>query len=304
MTIKYFLSILCVLALATAVSTAQFGLGSYLPSQCQQKALEDLTGADDAIVVSIVNIGITVDLLGSDVDISMDMEKGTAVLWAYAVYSEKLDSLHLVPMLRLLTLCSVAPVDPGDNGGLLDDVALSPVPDDFNEGTKMVGHITSDVDYVEWVKAHPDSTPTIVVLASSEEEFFGFPKDSPFWVLQWQSQGADGSFICISHAESGETFCFQQPTTSVAAEASRAGFGLFPNPANNHAMLTVPHSWTGTRATVIVSDVTGREYTVAYNHLLTSPQIFIPLSDVPNGFWTVRVSNGHLMQTIPLSVVR
>ncbi len=304
MKMKYIALVICALALWPADSAAQLGLAGYLPSECQQKAIETFEGADDAIIISILSIGVTLDIGGADVDLSIDMEKGTAPMWAYAVYSEKLDSVLLVPMLKLLGVCSVAPIEPDNDNGVIDDVALTAVPQDFNEGTQMMGHITSDQDYQAWEKTHPDSTPTFVVLATSEEEFFSFPANSPFWVLQWPAADGTGAFFCISHAESGETICFNQIIASVATEASQAGFRAAPNPASDHVMLTVPDSWLGGNVSVDIVDATGRVYSVLRKQPLSATQIFVPLSDLSNGFWSVRISDGYRTQTIPLSIVR
>ena len=285
-------------------ANAQLTFPPYLPTECEQQARESFDGATDAVVAAIITVGLEVPIGEATIDLSMNMDNGTSPLWIYAVASNSLDSIKIVPMIRVLGICQETPLE--DIDGISTELGLSPValPPSYNQGQPLMNLLKADPLYSQFSAAYPDSAPTFAALGTVEEGFGEFPANSPFWIFQWGIESDDGAFICVSHAETGETLCLGEVPSSVAEEARRAGFRVAPNPANDFVIVTIPETWVGTGVSISAVSPAGQVIPMLSADQARSQRIPLSIAKIPSGYWSLLITNGASAQTLPLSVVR
>lgn len=299
------LFVFCAFFLAASSVTAQFQFPGYLPRACEATAKVAIDGATDGVVVGILAAGVEIPLGTTPLFIGMDLDAGTAPVWIYLVYSQQLDTVAVVPLIRLLGSCSAPPVDPGDLSDLgTEDFGRLPLPAGYLQGTDMTNKLKANADFIKFNAAHPDSQPTVSAISTSTEEFLDFPTGTPFWSLLWIPAGGEGfPFTCLVHAVDGTTICLGEEIMSVANEARDAGFSVAPNPSSEDAVITLPMSWVGSSVTVDAVDATGRIVNITNTSSLTYPQVFINTGNLSSGMWSLRISNHTAQQVLPLSVL-
>lgn len=283
--------------------SAQLQFPGFLPTECEQQAIDQLDNASDAKVAAIITVGATVPIGEIELDLAFDLDDGTSPLWIYAVTSESLDTIAIVPMFRLLGICNVTPLD--DVGDIGTELGLSSqgLPESYSQGKPLMDFFKKDPSYQAFTAAYPDSTPSFAALGSVEEGFGEFPAGSPFWILQWGTTQLS-AFTCVSHAITGETLCFGDTPSSVSEDARSAGFHASPNPAQDLLIVTVPETWVGTTVSINAVSTAGHTIPLLASRRASSQQLVLSVVDLPTGFWSLQVVNGAQAQTIPLSIVR
>ena len=300
---RIYIALLVGLLMATP-SLAQFQFPGYLPSQCLDAAAATLTGAPDAKVIGAVAVGVSAPIGQTEIDLGMNMDDGTAPLWAYLVYSKELDTVSVAPLVRIFNNCTLPPVDDLDPG--FDDtegLQLVQLPDNFVEGTELTGKLKANGDYQEWAMAHPDSAPSVIVLATSDEDFLDFPAGTPFWAFNWFSGEPGGvPFLCLVHATTGQTICFGEDIVSVDDQGDNGVFALAPNPATSDVVVSLPEGWQGRNISVDAVNLDGRVVSL-YAGTVSMQQLFLSTHALSTGTWQVRISDGHSVSTMPLTIM-
>lgn len=298
------------LLLATAMlmafvpqATAQLQFPGFLPTECEQQALGRLENVSDAKIAAILTVGATVPIGELTIDIALDLNNGTSPLWIYAVTSESLDTIVIVPMFRLLGVCNVTPIDGIENIGTELGLSTAGLPASYNQGKPLMDLFKADASYQAFVSANPDSVPSFAALGSVETSLGEFPANSPFWILQWGTT-EETAFTCVSHAVTGETLCINEDPTSVSQDARSRGFHAAPNPAQDVLVLTLPESWVGTSVSIDAVSTAGQIMPLLSGRIAGNQQLILSVVDLPIGFWSLQVVNGAEAQTIPLSIVR
>lgn len=290
--------------LAAATASAQFSIPNFAPSECVATAIETaIPGANDGQVVAIACAGLKVPVLGSELYLGIDMDKGTAPLWYYVVYSKNLDTMGAAPLVRLTGVCGAPPIDDVPEFSNDGEFGMEGIPNGYIEGSALVQKIKDNEQYQGFHAAHPDSLPSTAMLSVSQEDFGTYPAGTPFWVFFWASnQQGTLPFICYTHAITGETICMGGTTESVTGEkAIQAGYNLFPNPSAENTMLGMPISMLGKSVQVEAIDVTGRRVLLATD-LVTSIPMMLNTSMLSTGMWSVQVTSGTNAYVIPLVI--
>ena len=298
----FFAILLCVFA--SLPVRAQLFSG-YLPSNCVNRAAATLTGASDATVIGILSVGVSVPIGGNDLFLGMDLDDGTSPVWVYLVSSEELDTIAVTPLVRIFNQCVTPPVeglDPGFDD--FDGLQQTALPETFLEGAELTGNVKANSDYQEWAVAHPDSSPSVIVLASTDEDFLGFPAGTPFWALNWvANEPGTLPFLCVVHATTGQTICFGEDVVSVDDQGERGTFALAPNPATQDVVVSLPQGWLGRNVSVDAVDLHGRTISL-FAGTVSMEQLFLSAAALAPGTWQIRVSDGHTISTMPLAIVR
>lgn len=285
-------------------ASAQLGFPGYLPKACEGAAKNAIPGATDGKIVGILAVGIEVPLGNQGIFLGMNLDNGTAPMWVYLVQSQQLDTIAGVPLIRILNSCSAPPIDAPTDLIPVEDFGQLEIPSNYLQGTELTGKIKANGDYVKFEAANPDSQPTVTFITTSTEEFMDFPIGTPFWSFVWlPADGAGIPFTCLVHATNGTTMCFGEDIMSVATDALEAGFSVAPNPSRESAVVNIPTSWIGSSVTVDAVSTTGEIVNLVNGGTVVSPQVFINTSSLASGMWSLRISNAHHIQTLPLSVI-
>ena len=289
---------------ALVPTRAQFQFPGYTPSQCLNAAAAALTGASDAKVVGALSVGISVPVGQAEIDLGMSLDDGKAPMWAYLVRSDELDTLAVIPLVRFLNQCATPPVEGLDpDFGDFEGVQFTPLPQNFVEGTALTGYLKANAEYAAWSAQNPDSAATIVLLATSDEDFMQFPAGTPFWALNWFTEDPEGlPFICLVHATTGLTICLGEDVVSVDDQGDAGRFAMAPNPATNDVVISLPGSWEGRSVRVDAVDLSGRSVAL-YAGAPSMPQLYLGTSGLAPGVWQVRITDGQTVSTMPLTVM-
>ena len=309
-------AVLCILAVSSA--SAQFDLLSpFAPKDCFSAARTAAGGAAaNARLVSLISIGIPVgvDSTAPPIDLSMNPKDGKARLWVYAFIAGATDSVVTVPMVRLIIACQDARTLLGGGGQEpdipVDGIGTIPLPANYIEGSGLATRLGANAEYQQFRTAYPDSTPSLVVLTTSPEEAFGFPAQTPFWLINWAPFGegpeADTTavpFVCLVHATTGETICGADIFTSVL-EVEDGHVMLAPNPSVDHTTISLPASWLGTVVNVDAVSASGQIVQLASAMQVASPLITVPTTSLATGAYMLRVHSPNANVVLPLRVIR
>lgn len=311
-----FLLLLVLGTLAVSSASAQFDLiAPFAPRDCIASARSAAGGsAANPRLVAIASIGTNfpVDSVRT-IDLSMSLRDGRSRLWAYFFITGANDSIVVVPMVRLLFLCQ----DPRSllGGGEIEipieNIVATPLPASYIEGAGLVSRLNSNADFQQFRTAYPDSVPSLVALSTSPVEAFGFPAQTPFWLLTWESGDSPGGgtdttalpFVCLVHATTGETICGVDIFTSVQ-EVNDGVVMLAPNPAVDNTVITIPASWVGSVISVDAVSPSGQVVTLMSNVRVASPVLSVSTSDLATGAYMLRVHTDRENVLLPLRVVR
>ncbi len=305
MLIRTLFATLLVAAFMWTAASAQLFTG-YQPQQCLTSAKASIEGASDGEVIAILSVGTTIELGPAPLNIGMDLANGTSPLWLYLVYSQSLDTVAVVPFIRVLGSCTAPPLgDVAPDFGDTEGLRLVPVPANFVQGAALITALDANGDYAAWKAAHPDSTPTITMLATSDEEAFGFPAGTPFWVMNWISNEPDAlPFICLVHATTSQTICFGEEIVSVDDQGKDGLFAMAPNPASDDLVISLPASWLNRPVSVEAVNVTGQRVVLRDLSPTAGPQVFVSTHTLNTGTWMVRITDGRVVSTMPLVIAR
>jgi len=311
------LLVVCVLAVSASVH-AQFQFPAYGPSECMSTAKRAITGASDAEVVAALTAGINLPLGGSSLSLGMSSRDGKSPLWIYVVRSASLDTVAIVPLVRVLA-CIAPPVElplDGLDPGLFGDVAL---PSTFTSGQALIDALSTDAVFKAFRDAHPDSTATFALISGAPiGGTEGLPITGALWIATWGGSLDDisgggpgggeppsGGLTCLHSVETGLTFCIEQPATSVSGgEAYDLGIRLAPNPARDLGVLSVPMSWVGTTLMVEAIDATGTTHVIDHAARIDAPTMVLNMSSLANGTYTLRLRAPNMMVHVPVVIVR
>jgi hypothetical protein len=314
---KHLALLLTVGILAITGASAQFDLlAPFAPRDCFSAARNAAGGAAaNARLVSLISVGfpIPVDSTAPPIDLSLNPRDGRARLWIYAFIAGANDSVVTVPMVRLLIACQDARTLLG--GGEEPDIPIDgigniPLPSNYIEGSNLANRLNGNANYQQFRTAHPDSTPSFVLLTMSPEEAFGFPAQTPLWLINWSpfdgepnldSTGAP--FVCLVHATTGETICGVDIFTSVQ-EVEDGAVMLAPNPSTDHTTVSLPTSWVGSFVTIEAIDPSGQVTTLNSNLPVASPIVSVSTSTLAAGAYMLRVHSSNANVVLPLRVVK
>jgi len=303
--------------LAITGASAQFDLlAPFAPRDCFSAARNAAGGAAaNARLVSLISLGlpIPVDPTAPPIDLSLNPRDGRARLWIYAFIAGANDSVVTIPMVRLLIACQDARTLLG--GGEEPDIPIDgignvPLPSNYIEGSNLANRLSGNANYQQFRTAHPDSTPSFVLLTMSPEEAFGFPAQTPLWVINWSPfdggpnlDSTVAPFICLVHATTGETICGVDIFTSVQ-EVEDGAVMLAPNPSTDHATVSLPPSWIGSFVTIEAIDPSGQVTTLNSNLPVASPIVSVSTSTLAAGAYMLRVHSSNANVVLPLRVVK
>lgn len=301
-TITLFLFLVLLVPTATF---SQAALEPFTPKECRSQAVVSAIQASaGSRLIAIVNGAYEFDFFASTYKTGMSLDDGKAIAWIYAFYQPNGDSVFFKPYAKLPFVGCV------DASQYLPNISVPAtqlgrdrVPDDYAEGTALIAALNTNVEYVAFHTANPDSLPSATVLTVSQTEVPSFPVGTPFWFLTWTPTQSGSALTCFVHALSSETICVGN-IASVADDATAAGFNLAPNPAFDNATLTLPLSWMGTTATIEAVDATGSITELSSAQRLLSPALNISLSSLQSGMYTMRIRNQRQATVIPMSVLR
>lgn len=306
---------LCILGVSNV--SAQFDLLSpFAPKDCLSAARTAAGGAAaNARLVSLISIGIPIaaDSTAPAIDLSMSTKDGKARLWVYAFIAGATDSVVTIPMVRLIIACQDARNLLG--GGQEPDIPVDglgniPLPTNYIEGAGLISRLNANANYQQFRAAHPDSTPSLAVLTTSPEEAFGFPAQTPFWLINWApfdgGTGGDPNvipFVCLVHATTGETICGTDIFTAVE-EVVDGSVMVAPNPSVDHTTIMLPTSWIGSVVTIDAMTPSGEILTLGSAIPVASPLVTISTSSLATGSYMLRVHSPLANVVLPLRVVK
>lgn len=297
--------------------SAQFDLlAPFAPRDCFSAARNAAGGASaNARLVSLISIGfpLAVDSTAPPIDLSLNPKDGKARLWIYAFVAGANDSVITIPMVRLIIACQDGRTLLGGGQQVdipIDGIGNIPLPSNYIEGSNLANRLNGNANYQQFRTAHPDSTPSFVVLTMSPEEAFGFPAQTPLWLINWSpfdgepdldSTGAP--FVCLVHATTGETICGVDIFTSVQ-EVEDGAVMLAPNPSTDHTTVSLPTSWVGSFVTIEAIDPSGQVTTLNSNLPVASPIVSVSTSTLAAGAYMLRVHSPVANVVLPLRVVK
>jgi hypothetical protein len=298
-----FLSTLFLVALTATVASAQ--LGGYLPKDCQAAALEEVApGLPDAQIVAIMNIGGQIPFGNTSISIGINPEDGKAPLWLYVIYSESEDSISIIPMARLLVVCTsfADQLENPDFGIEPGEVLLEPVPTTYLQGSQYISALKTDATYNAYRAAFPDSVPLITVLAKPTETFPGFDPNNHLWLMSFVSTRTGENMTCVTDASNGQTVCVRDEVNSVSDDAAKRGVLIMPNPTTDNAVSTMPAEWIGRHVNVDIFDIFGAR--VGSERLPGTGMLTLPITGLASGNYHVvlRVDNDRIVA--PLVITR
>lgn len=307
----------CMLATAASVQ-AQFQFPAYGPSECVSTAKRAIAGATDAEVAAALTVGLDVPLGGSTLSLGMSSKDGKSPLWIYVVRSASLDTVAIVPLVRILA-CIAPPVElPLDavDPSLFGDVGL---PGTFTSGQGLIDALSTDAVFKTFRDAHPDSAATFALISGSPVGGTeGLPISGALWIATWGGSLDDisgggpggggppsGGVTCLHSIETGLTFCIEQPATSVSGgEAANLGFRIAPTPTHDLAVLSVPMSWVGMKVDVDAIGTTGLAMAIDRSVRIDAPTMALNLSTLPSGTYTLRLRSSNAAVHVPVVIVR
>lgn len=309
-------TLICLVAVSHG--SAQFDLlAPYAPKDCFSAARNAAGGAGaNARLVSLISIGIPVgvDSTAPPIDLSMNPADGKARLWVYAFVTGPTDSVVTVPMVRILIACQDARTLLG--GGEEPDIPVDgignvPLPANYIEGANLASRLNGNANYQQFRTAYPDTTPSFVVLTTSPEEAFGFPAQTPFWLINWAPfdvGGPNGNptgdpFVCLVHATTGETICGTEIFTSVE-EVEDGVAMLAPNPSIDQTMISLPPTWVGSIVRIDAISASGEITTLQTATQVASPVITVSTSSLAAGAYMLRAHTSTANVMLPLRVVK
>ena len=305
---------LCVLGISSV--SAQFDLLSpFAPKDCFSAARTAAGGAAaNARLVSLISIGfpLAVDSSAPAIDLSMSTKDGKARLWVYAFIAGATDSVVTIPMVRLIIACQDARNLLGGGQDVdfpVDGLGNVPLPTNYIEGAGLMSRLNANTNYQQFRTAYPDSTPSLVVLSTSPEEAFGFPAQSPLWVINWGFDGGPGGdpnvipFVCLVHATTGETICGTDIFTSVE-DVADGSVMVAPNPSVDQTSIMLPTSWIGSVVTIDAIAPSGEVLTLGSAIPVASPLLTVSTSTLATGSYLLRVHSPVANVVLPLRVVK
>lgn len=316
--ISFLAALLAVAILGAISASAQFSFPTYAPKDCYGTAVKAITGATDAKVVGILAVGIDVPLGTTPINIGMSAKDGKASMWIYIIRSVEKDTVAFVPLIRFLTSCTPPPIEIPADAFDPADAPQTGLPADFTQGAGLITALNKDAKFSRFRTAYPDSNASLAVLSVSEGGAggIGLGDGNVFWLLTWSpfadsvvvdtnGNGPDASLTCIHNITTGETFCFDSSdVTGIADEALAQGFAVAPNPAGDHAALTVPTSWNGTNVSLSAIDMTGRIYPMGDMIRLDGIALPLNLSGLPSGMYTLHLQRQGASIALPMSIMR
>lgn len=308
-------AVVCILAVSSG--SAQFDLlAPFAPKDCLSGARTAAGGAAaNPRLVSLISIGIPVgvDSTAPPIDLSMNPKDGKARLWVYAFITGATDSVVTVPMVRLVFACQDARTLLG--GGQEPDIPVDgigniPLPTTYVEGAGLASRLNADANYQQFRTMYPDSTPSLVVLTTSPEEAFGFPAQTPFWLINWApfiaDPGMDSTlvpFVCLVHATTGETICGVDIFTSVQ-EVNDGVVMLAPNPSADYTTVTLPATWVGSVVSIDAISPSGQVVSLSSGVQVASPVVTVSTAALSSGAYMLRVHTPQANVVLPLRVVK
>lgn len=309
-------AVVCILAVSSG--SAQFDLlAPFAPKDCLSGARTAAGGAAaNPRLVSLISIGFPADLDPSapPIDLSMNPKDGRARLWVYAFVTGANDSVVTVPMVRLVIACQDARNLLGGGGQEpdipIDGIGTIPLPTTYIEGAGLASRLNADANYQQFRTAYPDSTPSLVVLTTSPEEAFGFPAQTPFWLINWApldgGPGMDTTeapFVCLVHATTGETICGVDIFTSVQ-EVNDGVVMLAPNPSADYTTVTLPASWVGSVVSIDAIAPSGQVVSLSSATQVASPVVTVSTAALSSGAYMLRVHTPQANVVLPLRVIK
>lgn len=288
---------------ASALSTAQLGGAAFLPKDCQASIEQNVKQtAGDAHLIAIMMAKIQTKVGPIDLDVRFDLTTGKSPMWAYILYSQQIDSTFIMPTVRVLSCMSI-PLPAGLNLPL-QQVGTMPVPGDYLQGTELVARLGTDATYTNYHASYPDSTPGIVALAASVLDIPGYPAGTPFWTFVFNGTGGTPAMTCLVHATNGEVRCLDNPLSSIADDAERAGTRIAPNPASDHAAVFLPPTWQGRHVAMDMIDGLGNIRVITPDVVAFVPAIHFSTTDMTSGHYTLRLRSGQEVISLPMIIAK
>lgn len=296
---KIFTAIAIFLFFATFSSYAQFGnLTPFTAKDANAlKAGKDQSVTDGLKVPKLLFIGTfagSIPVQGITLDVKVDMEKGTATTWAYSYYdSLMVDSVKTYAVIKLPIVGTFMAV--GIPFSMIsDNLPFLPTKPLDNTSWKPVESLKDSIknnpDFSAFKAANSDWAIQMLGLGMNTENPM-FQLDKPYWIITFNA--AKSSITCFTQAETGETVCIEIPT-GINDNPSESGFAVYPNPAQNHAIINIPKEiQTGTMKMKLVNSngELVRDLFTPQNQ--ETDKLLLNTSELANGVYMLILNSGN-----------
>ena len=214
-------------------------------STAEKKISDSLGAGTDLIAVATVG-GLPIQ----GIPLEFNLDNGKSLAWIYAFRTESGD-IATVAVVRLIifTAFSLPEVPLPLPEAILQDVNKEGT---YSDSDKMLEQLEKDQTYSNYRKKLPESNPSLVILGQIlDDDSDRIPDDFPLaqsiWTVSFTGQG-DSAMTCWVATGTGQTFCFQNPFSSVDEENRQRGTTVTvgPNPARDIITVTLHNLSTAT----------------------------------------------------------
>lgn len=291
--------LLAIVVMSTA-AVAQTTLPEWVPGDCRAAALTSAKSkAADAVLVAVITANVTLPVLGTEVQVSFNLQNGKSEAWIYVYRSAIGDSSILIPVIQIPFLRTCSPLDLPLPSVPIGELGSTPVVASPLEGSALITALQTDERYKTYRSSFPDSLPSIVTLATAVADVPGFPAGTPYWVVFFTGGTAATNMTCFVHATTGLANCLGVDVNSVADNAASLGISVAPNPVRDVAYVTLPEAWTHQRVDIEIVDMLGNTRKTL-STVASIPGLILPIDDLPLGAYTLRLTGNGVSVSVPI----
>ncbi len=227
-------------------------------SAAETKASQEL---NDPELLAVVTINGAIETSIGDIGVDASLETGLSTAWIY-LFRDRTDQSELRTFAATESFLGFQVINISEFGF---QESLPKIPEltldgvtwkDFSE---VCLNLKDNSNYKSYMQKYPEAEAKLISLTVNENAPF-LNTEEPYWVVTTVDEETKVSIICGIHAESGETLCAE---ISGVEESDEAALEVYPNPANDVALVTVPAEILSDASALTLFDSQGklvREY--------------------------------------------
>ncbi|MFC2130068.1 T9SS type A sorting domain-containing protein [Bacteroidota bacterium] len=297
--------ILIILSFFALSVTGYAQLTPYFPAEHIETAKTEVEkNLTNPQLLSIVTVNGTLPGLefgGTPIPIIFDMSdgdnKGKSSGWVYIFNSaDEPDSIEAVVV--GISLLGITPLNFKDLGvplGLLADYVSDNTLDDetWINSPEMVDYLLASTQYQDFMNTYPEGVPQYISLGYADYE--SLDASTPYWFVTMHD--VSDSTLIVINALTGEITGVEEN------QILDSEIQIYPNPAQNYALLKLPAGFFKMDADIEIFDLEGRML-LHQSKVNDSETIKIDLSDFSNGKYYIRYNINGIVKTLSVVVNR
>lgn len=267
---------------------AQF-INSYTAEQGFQAALNyasQTDGLENPVLLGIGTQTQTIEVLGQNLDIGIDMGNGESNGWIYLFGDEGTANTSVAAVINIFG--SYQATSPP--AGTIDNLPFEPtiaLPPSWIDSDIAVISVKADSDYNSFIQSNQQASVNTAALYMNEFDN-GLEINEPYWITTF---GDNDDLVCFTHAQNESTVCFDA-TTNVKDIAD--SFKIGPNPAST--FVRIENNTTENIKSILIVNSSGNVVFQNNNELLD-------VSSISNGNYIILIKTDNNLYKKKLNIV-